>query len=86
MNPYNAAGGGGGGVGGGPNPFGAPASSAGYAQQPSMGYGGYEEQATTGYDQGGINYGQQQQAAGYGPAGARPRVDVEASGEVDPNL
>lgn len=49
-----------------------------------MGYG-YEEQGATGYDQGG-NYGQQQQAAGYGPQGARPRVDVEASGEVDPNL
>lgn len=82
MNPYNQAGGGGG--GGGANPFGAPATSAGYGQQPGMGYG-YEEQGATGYDQGG-NYGQQQQAAGYGPQGARPRVDVEASGEVDPNL
>lgn len=80
MNPYNQAGGGGG--GGGANPFGAPATSAGYGQQPGMGYG-YE--ASTGYDQG-VNYGQQQQAAGYGPPGARPRVDVEATGEVDPNL
>lgn len=81
MNPYNAAGG-----GGAANPFGAPASSAGYGQQPNMGYGGYEEQATTGYDQGGQQGYGQQQAAGYGPPGARPRVDVEASGEVDPNL
>lgn len=81
MNPYNAAVGGGGAA----NPFGTP----GYVQpqQSSMGYG-YEEQPTAGYDQGGgagIGFGQQQ-APGYGPPGARPRVDVEASGEVDPNL
>ncbi|XP_062130863.1 major facilitator superfamily domain-containing protein 6 [Drosophila sulfurigaster albostrigata] len=87
MNPYNAGAGGGGAA----NPFGAPASNVGYGQpqqqQPNMGYG-YEQQATGGYDQGGgVAYGQQQQQqAGYGPPGARPRVDVEASGEVDPNL
>lgn len=82
MNPYNTAGG-----GGAANPFGAPASNVNYGQpqQPSMGYG-YEEQPTAGYDQGGgVAYGQQQ-GAGYGPPGARPRVDVEASGEVDPSL
>jgi len=74
---------GGGGGGGAANPFGAPAGGAGYGQQ---GYG-YEQQATGGYDQG-VNFGnqQQQQQQGYGPPGARPRVDVEASGEVDPNL
>ncbi|KAL7736474.1 hypothetical protein ACLKA6_019675 [Drosophila palustris] len=81
MNPYTTATGG----GGAPNPFGAPASNVGYGQQQGMGYG-YEEQPTAGYDQGGgAGYGQQQ-AHGYGPAGVRPRVDVEATGEVDPNL
>lgn len=84
MNPYNTATGGGGGAA---NPFGAPSANVGYGQpqQPSMGYG-YEEQPTAGYDQGGgAGYGQQQ-APGYGPPGVRPRVDVEATGEVDPNL
>lgn len=83
MNPYTAGAGGGVGGGGGANPFGAPAGGAGYGQQRY----GYEQQATGGYDQG-MNYGiePQQQAAGYGPPGARPRVDVEATGEVDPNL
>lgn len=85
MNPYNAAGG-----GGAANPFGAPASSVGYGQpqQPGMGYG-YEQQSTGGYDQGGgagMGYGQPQQVPGYGPQGVRPRVDVEATGEVDPSL
>ncbi|EDW00917.1 major facilitator superfamily domain-containing protein 6 [Drosophila grimshawi] len=85
MNPYNTTGGAGGGDGAA-NPFGAPTMSAGYSQQQQQGYG-YEEQSTSGYDQGGgAGYGQQQQAAGYGPPGARPRVDVEATGEVDPNL
>lgn len=81
MNPYTQGGG-----AGAANPFGAPATGAGYGQQQQQGYG-YEQQATGGYDQG-MNYGQQQQqqAAGYGPAGTRPRVDVDASGEVDPNL
>ncbi|SPP75284.1 blast:Major facilitator superfamily domain-containing protein 6 [Drosophila guanche] len=81
MNPYNAGG------GGAPNPFGAPAAAVPAYGQQGGGYG-YEQQQqpTGGYDQG--NYGEQQQqtAAGYGPAGARPRVDVEATGEVDPNL
>ncbi|XP_034653619.1 major facilitator superfamily domain-containing protein 6 [Drosophila subobscura] len=81
MNPYNAGG------GGAPNPFGAPAAAVPAYGQQGAGYG-YEQQQqpTGGYDQG--NYGEQQQqtAAGYGPAGARPRVDVEATGEVDPNL
>ncbi|KAH8337802.1 hypothetical protein KR067_004389 [Drosophila pandora] len=81
MNPYTQGGG-----AGAANPFGAPATGAGYGQPQQQGYG-YEQQATGGYDQG-MNYGQQQQqqAAGYGPAGTRPRVDVDASGEVDPNL
>ncbi|ALC41797.1 CG12858 [Drosophila busckii] len=79
MNPYTAGGAGGGAA----NPFGAPASAAGYAQPTNMGGYGYEEQANAGYDQGG---GGVRQQPGYGPPGVRPRVDVEASGEVDPNL
>ncbi|XP_037952938.1 major facilitator superfamily domain-containing protein 6-like [Teleopsis dalmanni] len=86
--------------GGAANPFGAPSGGGGggYEQQ-QQGYGGYGQQ-TGGYDQGGgymqdTGYGQNT-AAGYGggmpSAGgaqsyaARPRVDVEASGEVDPTL
>ncbi|XP_061398696.1 major facilitator superfamily domain-containing protein 6 [Musca vetustissima] len=79
--------------GGGANPFGNPAGVGGG--------GGYEQQQPTfgdyggGYDQSSGGYGQD--AAGYGGAGiaipqqpfgvaARPRVDIEAEGEVDPNL
>lgn len=81
MNPYTA----GGGSSAGPNPFGAPASATNYGGQ--QGYG-YDQGATGGYDQGMIFGDQQpnQPAPSYGPAVARPRVDVEATGEVDPNL
>lgn len=82
--------------GGGANPFGAPSGmgGGGYEQQPSTfsdygGGGGYDQSAGYGQDTG---YGQNMAGGGAGipqqPYGvaARPRVDVEAEGEVDPSL
>ncbi|XP_013119445.2 major facilitator superfamily domain-containing protein 6 [Stomoxys calcitrans] len=79
--------------GGAPNPFGAPSGMGGYEQQQSQfgdyggGGGGYDQSGGYGQDAG---YGQGMGATGvpqqpYGVA-ARPRVDVEAEGEVDPTL
>lgn len=87
--------------GGGANPFGAPSGMGStnpyeQPQQPTYGYeqtGGYGMD-TSGYGQDTSSYGQdatfgQQPGGGiqqpYGTA-ARPRVDVEAEGEVDPTL
>lgn len=75
--------------GGAANPFGAPSGGGGYGQQ-SAGYdqsGGYGQ--NTGFTQSQADDGYGPGSAGvqqpYGTA-ARPRVDVEATGEVDPTL
>ena len=94
MNPYTSGGSaanpfGGGGVGGG----------GGYEQQ-TGGYAGGYGQTTNPYaqtnpygqsdydDQGGLNMGASSTGGAPRPYGvaARPRVDIEAEGEVDPNL
>lgn len=85
--------------GGGANPFGAPSGMGAtnpyeQPQQPSYSYdqtgGGYGQDASYGQD---ANAGYGQSMGGVGgvpgqqpPFVARPRVDVDAEGEVDPTL
>lgn len=87
--------------GGGANPFGAPSGMGGnpYEQpQQQPAYGGYDQQTggygmdTGGYGQDTSGYGQDatygQQTGVQQPYGtaARPRVDIDAEGVVDPTL